>query len=168
MLGTIISIEENIVYVKLNPELKGLGNIANSFIVFESNESNIVGEVINVKENILHVNLIGQIKDNQFVTGISKKPSLDSIVKLVSKEKVPFIIGMPTYHENRDLLLGTSPIYDDVKIGVNVNEFFSKHFAIIGSTGSGKSCGVARIFQNLFSKKMSVPYKASIFSFKLR
>ena len=165
MLGTIISIEENIVYVKLNPELKGLGNIANSFIVFESNESNIVGEVINVKENILHVNLIGQIKDNQFVTGISKKPSLDSIVKLVSKEKVPFIIGMPTYHENRDLLLGTSPIYDDVKIGVNVNEFFSKHFAIIGSTGSGKSCGVARIFQNLFSKKMSVPYKASIFLF---
>ena len=165
MLGTIISIEENIVYVKLNPELKGLGNIANSFIVFESNESNIVGEVINVKENILHVNLIGQIKDNQFVTGISKKPSLDSIVKLVSKEKVPFIIGMPSYHENRDLLLGTSPIYDDVKIGVNVNEFFSKHFAIIGSTGSGKSCGVARIFQNLFSKKMSVPYKASIFLF---
>lgn len=165
MLGTIISIEENIVYVKLNPELKGLGNIANSFIVFESNESNIVGEVINVKENILHVNLIGQIKDNQFVTGISKKPSLDSIVKLVSKEKVPFIIGMPPYHENRDLLLGTSPIYDDVKIGVNVNEFFSKHFAIIGSTGSGKSCGVARIFQNLFSKKMSVPYKASIFLF---
>lgn len=165
MLGTIISIEENIVYVKLNPELKGLGNIANSFIVFESNESNIVGEVINVKENILHVNLIGQIKDNQFVTGISKKPSLDSIVKLVSKEKVPFIIGMPTYHENRDLLLGTSPIYDGVKIGVNVNEFFSKHFAIIGSTGSGKSCGVARIFQNLFSKKMSVPYKASIFLF---
>ena len=165
MLGTIISIEENIVYVKLNPELKGLGNIANSFIVFESNESNIVGEVINVKENILHVNLIGQIKDNQFVTGISKKPSLDSIVKIVSKEKVPFIIGMPTYKENRDLLLGTSPIYDDVKIGVNINEFFSKHFAIIGSTGSGKSCGVARIFQNLFSKKMSVPYKASIFLF---
>ena len=165
MLGTIISIEENIVYVKLNSELKGLGNIANSFIVFESNESNIVGEVINVKENILHVNLIGQIKDNQFVTGISKKPSLDSIVKIVSKEKVPFIIGMPTYKENRDLLLGTSPIYDDVKIGVNINEFFSKHFAIIGSTGSGKSCGVARIFQNLFSKKMSVPYKASIFLF---
>ena len=134
MLGTIISIEKNIVYVKLNPELRGLGNIANSFIVFESNECNIVGEVINIKDNILYVNLIGQIKENQFVTGISKKPSLDSIVKIVSKEKVPFIIGMPSYHENRDLLLGTSPIYDNVKIGVNINDFFSKHFAIIGST----------------------------------
>ena len=72
---------------------------------------------------------------------------------------------MPSYHENRDLLLGTSPIYDNVKIGVNINDFFSKHFAIIGSTGTGKSCGVARIFQNLFSKKMSIPYKASIFLF---
>ena len=72
MLGKIISIEENIVYVKLNPEIKGLGNITNSFIVFENDQNNIVGEVINIKENILHINLIGQIKNNQFVTGISK------------------------------------------------------------------------------------------------
>ena len=165
MLGTIIAVEENMVYVKLNPQVTNIGNIANSFVVFESSASNIVGEVINVKENILHINLVGQIKDNVFVTGISKKPSLDSAVKVISKEKIPFIIGMPTYKENRDLLLGTSPIYDNVQIGVNVNDFFSKHFAIIGSTGSGKSCGVARIFQNLFSKKMSVPYKASIFLF---
>ena len=165
MLGKIIAIEENIVYVKLNPQITNIGSIANSFIVFESEESNIVGEVINIKEDILHINLIGQIKENVFVTGISKKPSLDSSVKIISKEKVPFIIGMPTYKENRDLLLGTSPIYDKVQIGVDVNDFFGKHFAIIGSTGSGKSCGVARIFQNLFSKKMSVPYKASIFLF---
>lgn len=165
MLGTIIAVEENMVYVKLNPQVTNIGNIANSFVVFESSASNIVGEVINVKENILHINLVGQIKDNVFVTGISKKPSLDSAVKVISKEKIPFIIGMPTYKENRDLLLGASPIYDNVQIGVNVNDFFSKHFAIIGSTGSGKSCGVARIFQNLFSKKMSVPYKASIFLF---
>ena len=165
MLGTIIAVEENMVYVKLNPQVTNIGNIANSFVVFESSASNIVGEVINVKENILHINLVGQIKDNVFVTGISKKPSLDSAVKVISKEKIPFIIGVPTYKENRDLLLGTSPIYDNVQIGVNVNDFFSKHFAIIGSTGSGKSCGVARIFQNLFSKKMSVPYKASIFLF---
>ena len=165
MLGTIIAVEENMVYVKLNPQVTNIGNIANSFVVFESSASNIVGEVINVKENILHINLVGQIKDNVFITGISKKPSLDSAVKVISKEKIPFIIGMPTYKENRDLLLGTSPIYDNVQIGVNVNDFFSKHFAIIGSTGSGKSCGVARIFQNLFSKKMSVPYKASIFLF---
>ena len=129
MLGTIIAVEENMVYVKLNPQVTNIGNIANSFVVFESSASNIVGEVINVKENILHINLVGQIKDNVFVTGISKKPSLDSAVKVISKEKIPFIIGMPTYKENRDLLLGTSPIYDNVQIGVNVNDFFSKHFA---------------------------------------
>ena len=165
MLGKIISIEENIVYVKLNPQITNIGNITNSFVVFENNENNLVGEVININENTLQLNLIGQIKENTFVSGISKKPSLDSIVKIVSKEKVPYIIGMPTYKENRDLLLGTSPIYDNVQIGVNINDFFSKHFTIIGSTGSGKSCGVARIFQNLFSKKMSIPYKASIFLF---
>ena len=124
MLGKIISIEENIVYVKLNPQITNIGNITNSFVVFENNENNLVGEVININENTLQVNLIGQIKENTFVSGISKKPLLDSIVKIVSKEKVPYIIGMPTYKENRDLLLGTSPIYDDVQIGVNINDFF--------------------------------------------
>lgn len=165
MLGKIIAIEENIVQIKLNPQLTNIGNITNSFIAFENNENNIIGEAINIKDNILYVNLIGQVKNNVFLTGISKKPSLESSVKIVSKEKVPFLIGMPTYKENRDLLLGTSPIYDGVQIGVNINDFFSKHFSIIGSTGSGKSCGVARLFQNLFNKKMSVPYKASIFLF---
>ena len=33
---------------------------------------------------------------------------------------------------------------------VKYNDFFSNHFAILGNSGSGKSCGVARILQNVF------------------
>jgi len=164
MLGTIISIEETRVYVKLNPNLN-LNNLINSFVIFESEQNNVIGEIINLKENVLDINLVGEIKNQRFVTGVTSKPLLNSTIKLVSNEKVPYIIGIPNYVENRDLILGTSPIFENVKIGVEMNDFFSKHFAIIGSTGSGKSCGVARIFQNLFSKKNSIPYKASIFLF---
>ena len=46
-----------------------------------------------------------------------------------------------------------------------INDFFSNHFAIFGSTGSGKSCSVARLFQNLFAKPNSIPYRSSIFIF---
>ena len=164
MLGTIISIEETRVYVKLNPNLN-LNNLINSFVIFESEQNNVIGEIINLKENVLDINLVGEIKNQRFVTGVTSKPLLNSTIKLVSNEKVPYIIGIPNYVENRDLILGTSPIFENVKIGVEMNDFFSKHFAIIGSTGSGKSCGVARIFQNLFNKKNSIPYKASIFLF---
>ena len=48
---------------------------------------------------------------------------------------------------------------------MNVNQFFSNHFAIFGSTGSGKSCSVARILQNLFEKRSSIAYRSSIFIF---
>ena len=44
-----------------------------------------------------------------------------------------------------------NPVHD-IPIGVSINKFFSQHFSILGSTGSGKSCGVARIIQNLFHK----------------
>ena len=63
------------------------------------------------------------------------------------------------------LYLGKSPSYDNVDVHVNINKFFSNHFAIFGNTGSGKSCGVARIFQNLFSKEADIAYKSSIFIF---
>ena len=164
MLGTILSIEEAKVLVKLNPNLT-LTNLVNSFVIFENEKNNIIGEIVNLKDGIITISLVGEIKNQKFITGITNKPSLNSTIKLVSNEKVPHIIGIPNYVENKDLILGTSPIFENVKIGVDVNDFFSKHFAIIGSTGSGKSCAVARIFQNLFNKKSSVPYKASIFLF---
>ena len=31
-----------------------------------------------------------------------------------------------------------------------MNDFLTQHFAIIGNSGCGKSCGVASLIQNLF------------------
>ena len=75
------------------------------------------------------------------------------------------IISTDDFKENEHLYLGTSPIYEGVKINVDVNDFFSNHFAIFGSTGSGKSCSVARILQNLFTKPTFIPYRSSVFIF---
>ena len=49
-------------------------------------------------------------------------------------------------------MLGGSNVYKDFRISVNVNDIFANHFAIIGNSGSGKSCGVTRMLQNLFLK----------------
>ena len=45
---------------------------------------------------------------------------------------------------------GVSPFYNDFPVYLDVNNFFSNHFAIFGNSGSGKSCGVSRLFQNMF------------------
>ena len=47
---------------------------------------------------------------------------------------------------------------------MNLNNFASSHFAIIGGTGSGKSCALSRIIQNIFLKN-PFPYNANIFIF---
>ena len=125
----------------------------------------IVGEISTIKEGIAYVNLLGEIIDNKFVFGVIKKPSFAASVKLISKEKIPMIISVDNYQENKDLYIGESPIYPGVKIAFNINNFFANHFAIFGSTGSGKSWGAARIIQSIFNKPSTVAYRASIFIF---
>ena len=165
MLGNIIGIEENIVLLNLNIDLNKVQNLVNLMVVMEDQEKKIIGEIVNIKNNTAYINLLGEIKNDHFVYGVINKPSFSSVTKLISKEKIPMIISTETFIENKHLYLGTSPIYEGVKINVDVNDFFSHHFAIFGSTGSGKSCSVARIFQNLFAKPQSIPYRSSIFIF---
>ena len=165
MLGNITSIIDNTVIIELKIDLKKVDNLINKYVIIQSKEEKIIGEIIDIKNNEAFVNIVGSIIDDNFVFGIINKPSFNSTVKLVNDNKINSIIGISDYKEDQDLYLGESPIYKNLKIGVDINTMFSSHFAIFGSTGSGKSCSVARILQNLFSKKNSIPYKASLFIF---
>lgn len=165
MLGKIIGVEENTVFLQLSVDINQFENLINVHVIMEDEKRKIIGEIIDIKNGIASINLLGEIIGEKFVFGVIVKPSFSSSVKLISKEKIPMIIGVENYRENKDLYLGSSPIYEGVKIGVNINQFFSNHFAILGSTGSGKSCGVARIIQNIFDRRNYIPYRASLFIF---
>lgn len=165
MLGTIVGIEEDTVLVKLNISLTEIPNIVNLHVVMEDNGKIIVGEIIRVKEGIAYVNLLGEIINNKFTFGITNKPSFSSSVKLISKEKIPMIISVDNYEEKKDLYIGESSVYAGVPIALNINNFFANHFAILGSTGSGKSWGTARLIQSIFDKKKTIAYRSSLFIF---
>ncbi len=165
MLGNIIGIVENEILLKLAIDIGKFENLINIHVIMEDGNRKLVGEIIDIKDGIAHINLLGEIINDKFVFGVIVKPSFSSTVKLISKEKIPMIIGVDNYRENTDIYFGTSPVYPGVKIGANINQFFSNHFAILGSTGSGKSCGVARIIQNIFDRQQYVPYRASLFIF---
>ena len=165
MLGQIVSIEENTVILKLNIDLTKFQSIVNLFVLLEEADRRLIGEIVDVKDGNAYIHLLGELKGENFVPGVSHKPSFGATVKLVSKERMPMIMSVGEYQEDKHLLLGKSVVYEDIDISVDINGFFSNHFAIFGSTGSGKSCSVARIFQNLFEKKNSIPYRASIFIF---
>lgn len=163
MLGHIIGIEENLVYVKLD-SMQIQKDIMNMHVILNDGRQ-VVGEIVDVTNGIAHIMLLGEFVNDKFVFGVVKKPSFQAEVSFVPKNQIESIIGIPDYQEGRDLYIGKSPIYEDIPIGFHLNDFFNGHFAIFGSTGSGKSCSIARIFQNLFQKKEKIPYRSSLFIF---
>ena len=52
----------------------------------------------------------------------------------------------------RILEIGQSVVFEDYGVKVRIDEFFGGHAAVLGNTGSGKSCTVASILQELFEK----------------
>lgn len=165
MIGDIIGIDENLVKVKLNIKVEEVQSLINLYAIIEDNKKRLIGEIIGIDEGIAILNLVGEMIENRFVAGINSKPSFGASVRLVAPAKVNHIIGVEDYVDNKYLYIGKSPVYEDLDVCAHINSLFSNHFAIFGSTGSGKSCGFARIIQNLFYKKEALAYKASLFIF---
>ncbi len=52
----------------------------------------------------------------------------------------------------RVLSIGKSVVFENYDVKVRLDEFFGGHVAVLGNTGSGKSCTVASVLQSLFEK----------------
>jgi len=165
MLGTIIGIEENEIILKLTIDINKTQNLVNLYVTMKDPEKTIVGEIANIKDGMAYINMLGEMQNDKFVFGVVRKPSFSAQVELIAPKDINKIIGIEDYKEDVHMYIGQSTVYPNINVGFKVNDFFANHFAIFGSTGSGKSCSVSRIFQNLFEKKSAIPYKASIFIF---
>ena len=94
MLGNIVGVVENQVLLKLAIDLNRFENLINIHVIMDDGNRKIVGEIIDIRENIAYINLLGEIDDNKFIFGVMVKPSFNSVVKLISKEKIPMIVGV--------------------------------------------------------------------------
>lgn len=151
MFGKILKINNNEITIE-NLSGKALSSIMNCHLVFDEINRKIIGELIYIGREIAKVLLIGEIINNQFIAGTIKKPSGTSTVRIINDLELQLIIGSNQFDKNR-LILGKSAIYKNYNVSISLNDFFANHSAVIGNTGSGKSCGVARILQNLFFSK---------------
>ena len=163
MFGSIISIIDEFIKIE-NISHKVETSLVGMHIVFEK-QYKIVCEVTSITKEVIECIMIGEFTNNGFLSGIIHKPNYDSKIRIVNKDEVIMLLGNQSVDTPTDLYIGKSLIYDGFNISANLDRFFSNHFAIIGNTGSGKSCSVARIFQNLFYRKEYVPTKANIVLF---
>lgn len=158
MFGKIISISESKVIIE-NVTGKVETNLLGMHIIFED-KYKILAEISSITMQTFECILVGEFVNGKFFSGIDHKPSSGSIIRSVNKDEVIALVGNQTVDTPTDLYIGKNLTYEGFNVSANIDNFFSNHYAIIGNTGSGKSCTVARLFQNLFYRKNYIPNNA--------
>ncbi|MBR2246253.1 MAG: DUF87 domain-containing protein [Bacilli bacterium] len=162
MFDKIVYISDRGADIKLKDPDNIAINLMNLHLIFEDKDKKVLGEVDDLDKDIVKARFLGEIVDGKLIGGTIRKPSLDASIRVIVQSEIPMIVG-----EDKDgyMRFGVSPFYNDFPVYLDVNSFFSNHFAIFGNTGSGKSCGVTRLFQNMFHDKRLFPYKSNMFLF---
>lgn len=164
MFGKILSINDIDVIIE-NTSKKIESSLLGVHIIFDSGIEKIVGQINDMTLENIHVVLVGEIFNDHFEPGIVKKPNLNSTIRIIYKNEVPLLLGSQVKDEKNNLYIGSSLVYKDYIVSSKLNDFFSNHFAIIGNSGSGKSCGFARLMQNLFYRNINKPELSNIVIF---
>lgn len=165
-IGRVSDVGVQDVTIKVTSSLAFEKNLIDHHVIFETNSNQkIVGTVISLNSEIGSIKLIGEINGPRFIPGVLVKPSIGNVCFVATDEEVRLIISGDQNNFMKRVLIGNMPLYNNTPAYVQTNAFFSNHFAIFGNTGSGKSCGVARLFQNIFFNNTQTPRNACIFIF---
>ena len=165
-IGRVSDVGVQDVTIKVTSSLAFEKNLIDHHVIFGTNSNQkIVGTVISLNSEIGSIKLIGEINGPRFIPGVLVKPSIGNVCFVATDEEVRLIISGDQNNFMKRVLIGNMPLYNNTPAYVQTNTFFSNHFAIFGNTGSGKSCGVARLFQNIFFNNTQTPRNACIFIF---
>ena len=161
MLGEILEINQNEIILAKASDVAS--NVLNLYAKVIDNDKLFVGEIIGMTKEKIEIKLIGEIIDNKFRYGIARKPAFDAKVRLLDQNELNILFGLNNYIANNSLYLGKSGIYENYPVYAKINDLFANHLVILGNSGSGKSCGTARVLQNLFYKKDANPLNSTFF-----
>ena len=104
--------------------------------------------------------LIASEKGYKFKRGLETFPSVGDIVILPTETQLKSIIESG---ENRRVYIGNSPLVGNAKVMIDPDRLFGRHLAVLGNTGSGKSCSVAGLIRwslesaNISKTKKDIP-----------
>lgn len=118
--------------------------------------------------DVVPLGMLPQNPTEDFRFGVSTFPSLYADVLYVLDYELDRIFetanpsepikGDEGHTNYKALTIGSSVVFEGYEVKVLVDEFFGGHAAVLGNTGSGKSCTVSAVLQSLFEK--SDEYKA--------
>jgi hypothetical protein len=86
----------------------------------------------------------GKKSSYSFSRGVETFPTAGDPVLLPSQEQLRSVVESG---EKRRVKIGTSPLASNAEVSVDPDRLFGRHLAILGNTGSGKSCSVAGVIR---------------------
>jgi hypothetical protein len=104
---------------------------------------------------IVEVEFIGELPKDEsgaptmFRRGISCYPSLGDVVSRATKDELAMAYACDA---ERSIRIGAIQQDSSIPAMVKIDELLGKHFAVLGTTGTGKSCAVALILRRILEK----------------
>ena len=180
-IGEIISVSGNIITVQLSDNMKSnmpvidgivyrIGQIG-SFVKVPLGYANLYGIVTQIgaaaiPDNIrdivekdyskinnrqwINMVLIGEQVGRKFERGVSQSPTTGDKVHLVTISDLDIIYG--GYNEKNSITVGNISVSESLNAKIDMDKLISRHCAILGSTGSGKSNAVGVILSAIANK----------------
>ncbi|NTH66573.1 ATP-binding protein [Agrobacterium rhizogenes] len=94
----------------------------------------------------MRVELAGEAIGNHFERGLSQHPNIDDTVHIVTEADLRRIYGG---EDENQVAIGTLSSAENIDVRLSLDALVTRHSAILGSTGSGKSTTVASILRSI-------------------
>lgn len=108
----------------------------------------LVREAAGGSERWITVQLVGEIMGSSFERGISQYPNVNDEVHLVTESDLAAIYGV---EEQGQVIVGRLASADGIPVKLDLDKLVTRHSAVLGSTGSGKSTTVASLLRSIAS-----------------
>ena len=99
----------------------------------------------------LSMTLVGEQIGQRFERGIWQSPTTGDPVHIVTMQDLEIVYG--GYDKHSSINIGHISVSESLNAYLNLDKLISRHFAILGSTGSGKSNAVGIILKSIIQKK---------------
>jgi len=167
LLGYVQAVHGSQASISLLPHGGGLnraGATVGKFVKIHTGKALLIGLITDVAAEaaatdrghcgVAHVDLAGEISNRGgavgFRRGIAEYPTIADAVSALTSNELRVVFEPP---DAKTLRIGQLQQDSAISVGVDVDELLGKHFAVLGTTGVGKSSAVALILQQIMQAR---------------
>lgn len=134
-VGSFVRIPQG--YQNLYGIVAEVGATATPIALRETNE---------ISERWMTIQLVGEIVGSSFERGISQYPNVNDEVHLVTEEDLARIYGSD---DEGQVSIGRLANAEGIPVRIDLDKLVTRHSAVLGSTGAGKSTAVASLLRSI-------------------